>query len=316
MPVIHTIDLHYLGIPQSIAAYVVIGPDGPVLVEVGPSSTLTHLVKGLAALGFEPQDIRHALVTHIHLDHAGAAGHLARNGTRIWTHEFGAPHLVDPSKLIASATRIYGAQMDRLWGPIEPVPPVLISPVRDGDLVEVCGLRFEAIATPGHAKHHHAFALGDICFAGDAAGITVPGIAPPPKGKYLAIPTPPPEFDLDAWLASIDRLLAREFKTLFVTHYGRVDDPAAHLRRLRELLLETTQWLRAGLGAGHDRDTILERYMDWNRRAMEAEGLPAAEFARYVSTNLLTMNIDGLLRWANARVAESDPHQAQNHKAD
>ena len=141
MPVIHTIDLHYLGIPKAIAAYVVIGPDGPVLVEAGPSSTLTHLVDGLAALSLKPGDIRHALVTHIHLDHAGAAGHLARNGTRIWVHEFGAPHLVDPSKLIASATRIYGSQMDRLWGPIVPVPPELISPVRDGDLIEVGGLR-------------------------------------------------------------------------------------------------------------------------------------------------------------------------------
>ena len=137
-----------------------------------------------------------------------------------------------------------------------------------------------------------------MCFAGDAAGITVPGIPAPPHGKYLAIPTPPPEFDLDAWLSSIDRLLDREFKTMFVTHYGRCDDPASHLRRLRELLIETTQWLRAELAQGHDRDAILKRYVEWNRQATEAEGLPAAEFARYVSTNLLTMNVDGLLRWA------------------
>src|SRR5262249_30206501 len=153
-------------------------------------------------------DIRHALVTHIHLDHAGAAGHLAQHGTHIYLHEFGGPHLIDPSRLIDSATRIYGDQMDHLWGRLIPVPEHLVHPVRDGDGLNPDGLRITAIEPPGHARHHHAFALeidGErIGFAGDAAGIIMPGIPEPPAGTFMVVPTPPPEFDLQAWLTSID----------------------------------------------------------------------------------------------------------------
>src|SRR5262245_25291816 len=119
---IHTIDLHYLGIPQAIASFVILDRSGAVLIETGPASTLEHLTAGLAGLGLQLSDVRHVLVTHIHLDHAGAAGHLARHGAAIHVHEFGAKHLIDPTKLIDSATRIYGDQMERLWGSIIPVP--------------------------------------------------------------------------------------------------------------------------------------------------------------------------------------------------
>ena len=338
---LHTIDLHYLGIPQAIAAFVMMGSDGPVLIETGPASTLNNLADGLASLNLGLADIRHALVTHIHLDHAGAAGHLARNGTRIYVHEFGAKHLIDPSRLIESATRIYADQMDRLWGSIVPVPEKLVTPVHDGDVIAIGDLRFTALETPGHARHHHAFAvdlvpplpLGEgsevraeratgtqpggateprtpsprpsprgrgsrrICFAGDAAGIIIPGIPEPPAGKFIAVPTPPPEFDPPAWKASIDRLSAMNFDAIHLTHFGVRRNVAEHLARLRELVDQHVDFVQHAMERREPREEMLARYIAWNRNAANSEGLSDEDAAKYVSANLLTMNVDGMIRW-------------------
>lgn len=300
MPDIRTIDLHYLGIPRAIAAYVVFGPpprNEPVLIETGPASTLDHLRAGLQAMGVKLADIRHALVTHIHLDHAGAAGHLARHGTRIYVHEFGAKHLIDPSRLIDSATRIYGEQMDRLWGALLPVPQEQVTAVHDGDILEVGGLRVRAIETPGHARHHHAFAIDDICFAGDVAGISVPGVPEPPVGRFISVPTPPPEFDPPAWHASIDRLRAEKFSRLYLTHFGARDNVEAHLDRLHEWIDAHTRFVERELDAGHSRQQILAQYIQWNQVQAQRDGVSDVDFAHYVSVNLLTMNVDGILRY-------------------
>jgi len=306
---IHTLDLNYLGIPGAIASYLVLGPEGPILIETGPASTLPALEAGLARHGLVLQDVHEVLVTHIHLDHAGAAGHLARNGTRIHVHEFGAKHLIDPSKLIDSARRIYKDQMQRLWGDILPVPASLIVPVHDGDVIDVAGLRITAIETPGHARHHHAFAiqvgLERICLAGDIAGITVPGLPGPPRSSFLAIPTPPPEFDPAAWIASVDRLLEQEFDAMYLTHFGRVDRPQPHLRRVNQLVQEHASFVCAAMDAGHSRDAILQGYVARNRELAAADGLSDADFARYVSFNLLAMNVDGILRYWTKRVTNS-----------
>lgn len=306
----HTLDLHYLGIPRAIAAFLIIGPGGPVLIETGPASTLQHLERGARALGFKLNDIKHALVTHIHLDHAGAAGHLAANGTRIYVHEFGAKHLIDPSRLVDSAARIYGSQMDRLWGRILPVPHQQITPVHDGDVIEICGFEITAIETPGHARHHHAFAIGDTCFTGDIAGISVPEIPEPPEGSFIAIPTPPPEFNLDAWRASIDRLLAKGFRRLYLTHFGARHNPVAHLERTKSLVGHHAAFVQAELAQGASRSEILARYVEWNRVNAEADGLRQLDFARYVSTNLLAMNVDGLIRYWAKRGADQSPAAA------
>ncbi len=311
---IHILDLHYLGIPQAIAAYVVFGPPPqktPVLIETGPASTLVHLKSGLAAIGLDLKDIRHALVTHIHLDHAGAAGHLAQNGTQIYVHEFGAKHLIDPSKLVDSATRIYGKQMDRLWGSIIPVPERQITPVHHDDVIEIDGLRLTAIETPGHARHHHAFAIDEkTCFVGDAAGISVPGVPEPPIGKFLSVPTPPPEFDPPAWHASIDRLKSHNFSTIYLTHYGPCRNPAAHFDRLHMLIDEHAEFVRREVDAGATRDEILQRYIAWNRTQASAENISDLAFAQYVSVNLLTMNVDGIVRyWSKAAASNTPPVQ-------
>ena len=297
---VRTIDLQYLGIPQAIAAYVVVGPPPdrePVLIETGPTSTFNHLEAGLKSIGLNLADIRHAFVTHIHLDHAGAAGHLARHGAQIYVHEFGAKHLIDPTRLIDSATRIYGDQMERLWGNIVPVPQRQLTPVHDGDILELGGMRIEAVETPGHARHHHAYAIEDVCFAGDVAGISVPGIPEPPQGRFLSVPTPPPEFDPPAWHTSIDRLRARNYSQMYLTHFGPRGNVDAHLRQLHEWIDKHTDVVQRALKAGCSRNEILRRYIEWNWREAQKENMTDSDFARYVSTNLLTMNVDGILRY-------------------
>jgi glyoxylase-like metal-dependent hydrolase (beta-lactamase superfamily II) len=300
---VHVLDLLYLGIPGAIAAYVIEAPAGPILVETGPASTIEHLYAGLNGLGLRPADIRHVLVTHIHLDHAGAAGHLARHGAHIYVHEFGARHLINPEKLVQSATRIYGDQMDRLWGSIIPLPAEQVTGVRDGDVLQVAGLEVRVIQTPGHARHHHALAIGDECFVGDAAGITVPGID---SGRFLAMPTPPPEFDPHAWRLSIERLQAEAFRFIYPTHFGRVENPDAHLRQARHAVAEHEAFMRADAAQNAARTAILTDYLEWIRRDALAAGLKQADFGRYLSTNLLTMNVDGMIRWWRKSLEDSN----------
>jgi len=307
MPAIHTLDLQYLGIPQALAAFVVFDEKralGPVLIETGPASTMSPLVEGLSRLGLAMGDIQHALVTHIHLDHAGAAGQLARAGAHLHVHEFGARHLADPSKLIDSARRIYGDQMERLWGTPLPVPAAQVHPIRDNDVIEVAGLQFRAIETPGHARHHHAFALeidGErVCFAGDASGFNAPAVSE----SFVSVPTPPPEFDLEAWLSSIDRLRRENFDALYLTHFGRVNNVERHLSRLAEIIPQHAEFVRIRLDREMARDMILREYIDWNRTESSGHGMNEQDFARYVSRNLLTMNVDGMLRyWRKKREA-------------
>ena len=146
---IHTLDLHFQGAAHTIASYLVIGDEGPVLVETGPGSTLTNLLKQLSDHGYSAADIKHILVTHIHLDHAGAAGWWGTRGATVHVHAIGAPHLVDPSRLVSSAARLYGARMDALWGDILPVPEERVRIVEHGEVVNAAGLEIRAVATPG-----------------------------------------------------------------------------------------------------------------------------------------------------------------------
>jgi len=303
---IHPIDLQFMGLDHAVAAFAVEGPDGWALVETGPGSTQGALVDGLAALGIRPDELVGALVTHIHLDHAGAAGWLAGQGVPIHVHPVGAPHLVDPSRLLASATRIYGDRMDALWGPMLPVPAERVRAVDDGAVVTVAGLAFRAIATPGHAKHHHAWQVGRAVFTGDAAGVRLPG------SRLVAVPAVPPEFDPAAWRMTIARLheataaVARSAPsptgddaspTLYLTHFGAVTEPAAHLERLARELDAVVAVFTDLAAAGLDRDTIRDRYVDWSRGRALAEGVDAAELARFEAANPFEVSVDGVLRW-------------------
>jgi len=295
---IYTLDLNFLDIPRVIASYLVVGPEGPVLVETGPGSTLGTLTARLAEHGFAPGDIRHVLVTHIHLDHAGAAGWWARQGAQVYVHHVGAPHLIDPSKLLASAQRIYGDMLDRLWGEVLPSPVERVTPLYDDEPVRVCGLAFTALDTPGHARHHHVYRLGDVAFAGDAAGIRLPG------SPLVFAPTPPPEFDLEAWQHTLARLLGENFAAIYPTHFGRIDDANAHLKAFNTLLHESAEFVRQRLQAGVERDALVGQYTAWNRRRADALNIPDEVFHHYEATNPLFMAVDGLVRYWKKKAEE------------
>ncbi|RME85847.1 MAG: MBL fold metallo-hydrolase, partial [Caldilineae bacterium] len=185
------IDLYFQGEPQLIASYVIRGPKGVVLVETGPGSTVERLLAELAAMGIPRQQVTDILLTHIHLDHAGAAGRLAREtGATVHVHHVGAPHMADPTRLLASAGRIYGDLMEPLWGEFLPVPREQLHALEDNEVVEAAGLRFTALDTPGHAYHHMAYLLDGLCFTGDVAATRLPGSA------HIRLPVPPPEIHI------------------------------------------------------------------------------------------------------------------------
>ena len=297
---IHTIDLHYQNRPNTIAAYLVEGPDGPVLVECGPGSTLPTLIAGLAERGYQPQDIRHLLVTHIHLDHAGAAGWWAQQGTQVYVHTFGAPHLIDPRRLIASATRIYQDKMEQLWGDILPAPAEKVTAVTDGDKLEINGLTFTAVHTPGHATHHHLFLLKylqeTIAFTGDLAGVHIPGV------NFVDLPAPPPEFHLETWLASIEKVQAMSLDAIYPTHFDRVDDWQGHFTKLIALLNEAAEFIRIRMEKGLERDAILAEYYAWHMARAKAADMPDKIFERYEVANPHHMSVDGIMRYWRRKI--------------
>ena len=223
------LDLHHLGAEHVIGVYVVETDDGPALFDCGPAKCVPALKAGLRAHGLEPADVGHLLLSHIHLDHAGAAGVLVREHPNLRVHVsgIGAPHLVDPSRLEASARRLYGDTFDELWGELAPVPEENV------DIVGERVLGLECFPTPGHASHHVSYldAAGTL-YAGDAAGVRIQ-----PHSAVLP-PTPPPEFDLDTWLHSLDEIERRRPDRLALIHFGVADDVARHLSELRRRLEE------------------------------------------------------------------------------
>ena len=295
MPKIHTLDLHFQGLPQVIAAYLVEGETGLALVETGPSSTLPWLKKGITQAGFELDDIKHLLLTHIHFDHAGAAGWWAERGAHIYVHHNGAPHLIDPERLIKSATRIYQDQMETLWGEFLSVPATQLTALYDEQIIQIGDLRFEALDTPGHARHHMAYRLGEVAFTGDVAGIRLTGL------PIIDIPTPPPEFSVEVWQDSLDRLQAQNFQGLYPTHFGLISEVDTHLQTTRQMVSEVADLTKTWRDQGLDREAMIAAFQAWQTERMQAVGLTDFDIQRYELGNPAHMSIDGMLRYWRKR---------------
>lgn len=292
MTTIHTLDLHHK-LPGDIAAYLVESSAGPILIECGPAATIPALETGLLRHGYRPADVRHLFVTHIHLDHAGAAGWLARHGAHVYVHARGAAHLIDPSRLLASARRIYGEMLDLLWGPLWPLAAEQLTPLHDGQIVTLGDVQITAIETPGHARHHHAFLLGDVLFTGDAAGMIL-------NRDMMSLPAPPPEFDREAWLATLDKIAALAPRALYPTHFGRQDDVAAVLATLRALIVSHSDFIAARLDL--PRAALIADYSDLERTRLAAVLTPA-QLADYFAFNPVDMSVDGITRYWRTRNA-------------
>ena len=276
---VSALDLNFLGRSGAIAAGLIEGPRGLVLVDPGPASCLDGLRASLARHGHRLEEVDTILVTHIHLDHAGGVGVLVRSNPRlqVYVHRRGAPHVVDPSKLISSASRLYGDRMGPLWGEIPPVPESNVHALDGGEVLRIGGVEIFVAYTPGHAVHHVSYfeTVGGTAFAGDTGGIRV--------GEPLLVlpPTPPPDIDLEAWCASLALIRAWEPRRIFIAHFGGFDRPLEHLADLEERLHDVAGTVRSllldqTLDDGARRQRFAERMLsifrerlpdeDWVRR--------------------------------------------------
>lgn len=274
------IDLRFRGSERVIATAVLTGPDGVTLVDPGPTSCLPALEDGLRQRGLTLRDVRTLLMTHIHLDHAGAAGTIVERvpGIRVHVHERGAPHLVDPAKLLASATRLYGDQMDTLWGAFLPVPAANVHALAGGERIAAAGTSLQVAYTPGHAKHHVSYLdeTTGVAYVGDTGGIRV-------SGDFLLAPTPPPDIDLAAWQYSLDTIDAWQPVSLFLTHFGMVTGAKAHLLRFRDTLATQAEAVRQSMTAGNTDEertrVFVEQLRREVRKAMPEHEARATELA-------------------------------------
>jgi glyoxylase-like metal-dependent hydrolase (beta-lactamase superfamily II) len=274
------IDLQFRGSAGVIATPLLSGPDGVTLIDPGPTSCLPALEAGLRDRGLSLRDVRTLLLTHIHLDHAGAAGTIVERvpGVRVYVHERGAPHMIDPAKLLASAARLWGEQMDRVWGAFLPVPASQVTVLQGGERLDLAGTALRVAYTPGHAKHHVSFLdeHAGMAYVGDSAGVRV-------SGDYLIAPTPPPDIDIETWLASLDTIDAWQPVSLFLAHFGEVTPARAHLARFRTTLTTAAaraeELLKAG-GTDEERSRqFVERMRQDARRALPENEAQATELA-------------------------------------
>ena len=238
------IDLFHAGVSRSIGTYLLDTSEGLSLFDCGPTSCVPALKAGLAERGYELGDVRNLLLSHIHLDHAGAAGVLVREHPelQVWVSEIGAPHLVDPARLERSSRRLYGEAFDELWGELAPVPEANVRPCvgsTQGALARAAGL--EAFATPGHASHHICFYDGSTLYAGDAAGVRIQ------PGRTVLPPTPPPDVDVESWYRSLEQIERRAPDRLALVHFGVADDVSRHLTQLRERIDEWAGRVEQGM---------------------------------------------------------------------
>jgi glyoxylase-like metal-dependent hydrolase (beta-lactamase superfamily II) len=275
--VIEPIDLRHLGAERVIASYLVETDDGPAIFDCGPATCVDALKAGLAERGLELRDVRHLLLSHIHLDHAGAAGTLVREhpGLQVHASAIGAPHLVDPSRLERSARRLYADAFDTLWGELAPAPEENVHVVGD----RVVGL--DCFPSTGHASHHVCFLHGDgTLYAGDAAGVRIQ------PARDVLPPTPPPDVDVDAWYATLDEIRRRDPTRLALVHFGVADDVERHLGDLRERLAVWAELVEHGA----------------TQEEFTAAALAGVENAEeYDRAMPLWQSYEGLVRWAQKR---------------
>lgn len=288
---VHVLDTQHLGRRGIIAATALETGDGLILFDTGPESTFETIAAQLPERGFSLQDIRHVFLSHIHFDHGGAAWRFAQQGATIYVHPRGAPHLIDPTKLVASATRLYGDRMERLWGKIEAVPAERVRILEDNEVVRVDQVDIRAVATPGHASHHHIYYWDDTVFGGDVAGVRIGGGPPIP-------PFVPPELDIDAWLGSIAKIRALNPAKLYLPHFGPVKDAiSAHLEALEERVRQWSIWFRDRLRAGDDEQKLPAAFADYVAHDLRSGGATEEELIDYEQADPSFMAVSAALRY-------------------
>jgi glyoxylase-like metal-dependent hydrolase (beta-lactamase superfamily II) len=293
------LDLNFLGYPDVIATAVLHGPSGVALVDPGPSTTIETLRRTLESRGVRIADVRQILLTHIHLDHAGVTGSLIKENPalEVFVHERGAPHMIDPSKLMASAGRLYGQDMDRLWGEVLPVPADRIRALAGGERIVSAGRSLEVAYTPGHASHHVSYfePSASIAFVGDTAGIRRG------SGAYVMPATPPPDIDLEIWRQSEEGILAWDPDTLFLTHFGPFHGARQHFQQLMDRVADWSRTIRKLLAnSALTDDQRQEQFVsEATQELVRVVGTTEAE--RYSRAGSLAYSWQGLARYWQKR---------------
>ena len=292
------IDVEYLGNPNIIAACLLEGEGNVAIVDPGPASAVDTLRNKLDQLGVGVKGLDSILLTHIHLDHAGATGTLVRENPRIrvYVHERGAPKMVDPTKLLDSARRLYGDQMDRLWGEFLPVPPENVCALAGGERLSLGGRQLEVAYTPGHASHHVSYfdAATGLAFVGDTAGIRIA------DGQTILPITPPPDIDVEAFSRSWEKIREWGPERLFITHFGPASRVHEHLEELRERLEEWSVAVHESLKQGESDAERAERFAQQVSAKLRQQ-LSERDASRYVRGAALDLCWSGLARYWRKR---------------
>jgi len=288
---IHNIGLDFQGKLFAISSFLVETSGGPVLIETGPYSTIQSLEKGIQKCGYQTSDIKHVLLTHIHLDHAGAAWYFAEQGAQIYLHPLGYKHMHDPSKLLASAQMIYGDMMEQLWGTLKPIDAEKLTVVEDGTELNIGANTFKAIYSPGHAKHHIAWQLDHILFTGDVAGICI-------KSGPVVPPCPPPDINIEDWIESIQKIVSiKEIDTYYLTHGGKVQDCKAHMEKLKNMLKSYADFMLPYYKEGATVQEVVQPFNNFVKDLLIKNGATQNDLDTYESANPSFMAVAGLLRY-------------------
>ncbi|MDW7695629.1 MBL fold metallo-hydrolase [Flammeovirgaceae bacterium SG7u.111] len=287
---VKTIDLNFLGIPKVIASYLIETAEGPILIETGPHSTYPHLKRGIENAGYAVEDIQKVFLTHIHLDHAGAAWAFAEHGAKIYLHPFGKPHMADPSKLMNSAKRIYQDKMDLLWGQMHSIPEDQLISVEHEEEIDLGDKKLVAQHTPGHASHHIAWQLVDMLFTGDVGGVKI-------ENGVVQAPCPPPDIDIEAWMNSLDIIRKISPTKLMLTHYGEIFEVEKHLGQLEKSLMEWANWMKPRFESGEDKEKVTEEFKDYVAEGLREFGLDEHAINQYEAANPAWMSVAGLMRY-------------------
>jgi glyoxylase-like metal-dependent hydrolase (beta-lactamase superfamily II) len=294
---IETMDLGFMETQEIIASFLLVGEGSAAVIETGPTTCIENFMRGLKNRGVAPEDVDQIFLTHVHLDHAGASGNLTEllpNAT-FYVHEIGYPHLVDPSKLLKSATRLYGERMEVLWGEVRPVPEDRLKELKGGEEIEAAGGVLSAHYTPGHAYHHLAFyePRSGTLFAGDVAGIRLPG------QSYVRPPTPPPEVDVEAWKGSIETIRKLAPEVLCPTHFGSYEDTERHLSELEQRLQEWLLFVEERMDEGRSQEDIVEEFSARGDEELLREGAGSRETDRYQLAGNYEYLVSGLMRYVS-----------------
>ena len=301
---LHLLDAQHLGVGRVICVGVLAAEDSSItLIDPGPASVFPHVVAALQQRGLDPHNVRRILVTHVHLDHSGGAWVWAKAfGSKVFAHPRGTAHLRNPEKLIASAARIYGDEMPRLWGTVEPIEPALVADLEDGETVVCDEWQVTALATPGHAQHHHCFWIPGECllFAGDVAGVTI-------DGGPVFPPCPPPDIDVEAWKISLNRLRALLPARVVATHFGEISSPAERMNELIDRLERWAGWIGACIERGEPEDSFAPAFCSLTREELRASHIDDELLRVYEQADPARMSVTGLTRyWRKFRQTPPD----------